>query len=623
MARDRPLAESLPSLARTLVRLRPYLARRRGVLLSSLVSMFAAVGLRLLEPWPLKLVFDEVLGPALGIASGAGLAALELHRDVLLLGICAVLVLVTALRAGAQYLNRVGFAKLGNGVVGELRQDLFRHLQDLPLSFHDKARTGDTVVRVINDVNLLRDVAVTAVLPLTASLLTLAGMWGLMLWLDWRLTLMAAAVLPLVALRGFSLSRRIQGAARKQRARQSDLATSAVESMGSIKNVQALALEGDFLDRFGARSASSLAQDVKTARLSASLGRTVDVLLALATALVLGFGARQAMAGVVTPGELLIFLTYLRRAFNPVQDLAKYAGRLAKASAAGERVLELLEREAEIVDAPGAVVAPRLRGEIGFEAVHFEYEEGRSVLTGLDLEVEAGKRFALVGPSGIGKSTTLDLLLRLREPRGGRVLVDGRDVRSYTRESLRSQVAIVLQDSLLFRGTVADNIALGARSCSREEVVAAARIANAHGFIERLPQGYETEIGERGVNLSGGEKQRIAIARAAIRRAPLLLLDEPTTGLDGASRRAVVEALWRLAADHTTLLVSHDLELCSGCDEIAYLEGGRIVERGSHRDLMELGARYSRMFRLQVERRPVLLEGGHVPSESERAVVSR
>jgi ATP-binding cassette subfamily B protein len=305
------------------------------------------------------------------------------------------------------------------------------------------------------------------------------------------------------------------------------------------------------------------------------------------------------LRGALSPGDLLVFLAYLKTAFRPVRDLAKHTGRLAKSTAAGERVLDLLARTPDVRDLPGAVAAPQLCGRVRFEGVGFAYEAGHPVLAGVDFEVEAGRRVALVGPSGIGKSTLVRLILRLYDPCVGRVLIDGHDVREYTLASLRSRAAVVLQDSVLFAASARDNIAYGAPGASSEEVEAAARLANAHDFIRALPRGYDTDLGERGVTLSHGQRQRIAIARAAVRRAPLLILDEPTTGLDEENQRAVVEALERLAAGRTTFLVTHDLSLAARADEIFYLEGGRILERGSHADLMRAGGRYAALHRLQ------------------------
>jgi ATP-binding cassette subfamily B protein len=339
---------------------------------------------------------------------------------------------------------------------------------------------------------------------------------------------------------------------------------------------------------------------VKAKRLAASLERSVDLLTAIAGALVLFYGTRLVLRKELTAGALLVFLAYLKNAFRPIQEFAKYTARLGKAAAAGERVLDLLQHVPEIRDLPGAVQAPAFRGTIRFENVSFAYENGQSLLRDVDVEVLPGQRIALVGPSGSGKSTLVSLVLRLYDPQHGRVLIDGRDIREFTLESLRSQISAVLQDNLLFASSVRENIAHGAPDASPEAIIASAKLANAHEFVMTLPQGYDTVLGERGVTLSQGQRQRLAIARAAIRKAPILILDEPMTGLDKHNERAVVESLERLDYGCTTFLITHDMRHAARASSILYLEGGRILERGTHTELLGANGRYAALFRLQV-----------------------
>jgi ATP-binding cassette subfamily B protein len=313
---------------------------------------------------------------------------------------------------------------------------------------------------------------------------------------------------------------------------------------------------------------------------------------------VLYFGALLVLNDELTAGALVVFLTYLKNAMKPVRDFAKYTGRLAKATAAGERILDVFEREPDIADRPGAVTAARLSGHVEFDAVTFAYEAGPPVLHSVGIEARPGERVALVGSSGSGKSTLVNLLLRLYETQSGSVRVDGRDVDEYTLESLRSNIAVVLQDTLLFAASIRENIGYGNPEASSDDVERAARLANAHEFILGLPEGYDTVVGERGVTLSGGQRQRIAIARAAIRRAPILILDEPTTGLDDENARQVTDALENVATRATTFLVTHDLRQVARADQIVYLEHGRVVERGSHASLMRSGGRYAALVRL-------------------------
>ena len=597
------LRQVLPGARRLVVRFWPLWRGQRGLIAAAFATLIGGVAMRLLEPWPLKFVFDYVLQTS--TRRGGRLPDVEFVRALdpsrILLLAAAGVVTVVGLRAVADYFTTVLFATIGNRVMARVRDDTYRHVQRLPMSFHTGARGGDLILRVIGDVNQMRDAVVTAVLPLVANVLVLAGMWGVMFWLHARLALLALCVTPLLSLRTVRLGYRIRDAARVQRQRQGAMASTAAESIGAIKVVQALSLEDAFADEFSRRNNDSRKQDVKTARLSARLERGVDVLIACATAAVLYYGTLLALRGALSPGELIVFLAYLRKAFNPVQDFAKYTGRLAKATAAGERVLDLLDRTQEVCDLPGAAPAPPLRGHVRLEGVTFAYEaDGRPALRDLSFEVRPGQRVALVGPSGGGKSTIVSLLLRLYDPQAGRVTVDGRDVREYTLDSLRRQVSIVLQESVLFARSVRENIAHGAPGATPADVEAAARVANAHEFILALAQGYDTVLGERGVTLSGGQRQRIAIARAAVRRAPIVVYDEPTTGLDKENERDVIAALERLAEGRTTVLVSHDLRLVSRCDLILYIDGGRILEAGSHDDLIAAGGPYAHIWRVRL-----------------------
>jgi len=395
------------------------------------------------------------------------------------------------------------------------------------------------------------------------------------------------------------MGKRINEVARLQRKREGAMAVTASETILAIKTIQAFSLESAFEDQFSKQSEKNLKQDVKAKRLAAGLERSVDLLTAIAGALVLFYGTRLVLNKELSAGALLVFLAYLKNAFRPIQEFAKYTGRLGKATAAGERVLDLLQHIPEIRDLPGAVPAPVFRGEARFENVHFQYDDGRPVLKEINVDIKPGQCVAVVGPSGSGKSTLVSLVLRLYDPQQGRILLDGRDIRQFTLASLRSQISTVLQDNLLFAATVRENIAYGASAAAPEEVEAAARLANAHDFIAALPKGYDTVLGERGVTLSQGQRQRIAIARAAIRNAPILILDEPMTGLDKKNEQAIMESLQRLERDRTTFLITHDLRHANWADLIIVMEGGRVLERGTHEELLAAEGQYASMCRLQ------------------------
>src|SRR5438034_623658 len=478
MSSPKPLPQGLPSLWRILKYFWPHARQYRALITGSLAALFAEVALRLLEPWPIKFIFDHILGSKISSHTAMPEVLKSLDTTSLLTLAALAVITFTALRALASYWQTIGFTLIGNRSLAKVRAQLYRHVQYLSLSFHTRARTGDLVVRMMGDVGMLQDVAVTAFLPLIGKALIVAGMIGLMFFMNWKLALIAAAVLPLFWLRSVSLGRRLREVAKRQRRQEGALAAQFTESLNAIKTVQALSLEESFARAFTEVSEKNLRQDVKGKRLSAALERSLDVLIALATALVLW----------------------------------------------------------------------------------------------------CGTRLALVGPSGGGKSTLLSLVLRLYDPQRGRVLIDGRDIREFTLESLRAQISVVLQDNVLFAASVRDNIACAAPGAASEQIFAAARLANAHEFIAALPQGYDTILGERGVTLSQGQRQRLAIARAAIRRAPILILDEPTTGLDKKNETSVLQALNRLRAEQTTFLITHDLSQALNADVILYLENSRIVE---------------------------------------------
>ena len=601
MARSQKLKDNLPGLWRISQYFWPHARQYRGLMAASLFALLAEIGLRLLEPWPLKLVFDRVIGQG-GRDRLSFLAKLDGLEPMELLGWAALgVVVITGLRAVASYWQTVGFAQIGNRVLRKIRAQLYRHVQYLSLSFHTGARTGDLVVRVIGDVGMLQDVIVSALLPLVARGLVIVGMLVLMFCMNWRLALIALAVFPLFWMRSLQLGHRIRELAQKQRRQEGAMAATAAESINAIKTVQALSLEETFAETFAGDSEKSLKEDVKGKRLAASLERSVDVMVALATALVLWAGTRLVLSGAITAGDLLVFLAYLKSAYRPVQDFAKYTTRIAKAAAAGERVIDLLERVPDVRDAPDSVRAPALRGHVRFQGVNFAYEPDRPALENIEFDILPGDRVAIVGPSGGGKSTLVSLVLRLYEPQQGRVLIDGEDIRRFTLESLRAQVSVVLQDNILFAASIRENIAFGARGVDAEAIENAARLANAHEFITALPQGYDTVVGERGVTLSHGQRQRITIARAAVRRAPILILDEPSTGLDKKNERTVLEALDRLNQGCTTFLITHDLAQAAHANLILYLEGGQIVERGTHEELLRANGRYAALHSLHLK----------------------
>jgi ATP-binding cassette subfamily B protein len=576
---------------------RSEIKREQRLMWISAGTVLAGVLFRILEPWPLKFIYNAVF---LNHKYGLSLNLLRGLAPGTQVAIFAVsMIALTGLAATFEYLSTVAMGVAASRILADIRGKLFQHLANLSVSFHGRNRTGDLVTHVTYDVDRMREVIISALLPLLTNVLTLTAMVGVMFWMNWLLGCIVAVAFPVFFFVVSRLTARIKEIAREQRVREGAVASTTAETIGSIRIVQALSLQTKFMDIFSAANRKSLQTGNQVQQLSAGLERTTDLLATSTAAVVLWFGARNVLEGRLTPGDLIVFVTYLRVGFKPVRQLAKYLGQIARALASGDRILELLATPLEIQDSVDSVPAPRFAGHIRFENVSFEYEPQRMALRNVSFEVKPGQKALLVGPSGSGKSTIASLLLRLYDPHEGRILIDGRDICSYTIESLRSQISIVMQDSPLFALSVRDNIAFGATGRSFEEITEAARIANAHGFIMQMPKQYDTVLGERGATLSGGQRQRVAIARAAIRQAPIIILDEPTTGLDRKNEREVSAAFDRLSEKSTTLLITHDLQSAQHADLVLFLSEGRIVERGTHQSLMGLDREYAAMVHRQ------------------------
>ena len=599
-SKEKDLKTVLPGIRRVLSKFAPYIRQQQFLIGGSLVALLADTAFRLLEPWPLKFIFDRILVPNGETGSLQIIWGEDISPMLLLTFFAFSLVAIAALRGIVGYLSKLGIALATVRILAEVRCQLFSHLQRLSLSFHHQFKSGDLITRVTADIERLRSVMLNAILPFLTNFLALIGMMGVMLWLNWELALIVIALLPLSLLLVQTLVVRIRQAARRHRKLEGVLASTASETIGAIKVVQALALHDALENTFWEQNQENLNQSTKSLQLSALLYRTVQVLIALVIALVLWRGSQLVLHKSLTPGDLLIFVNYLKDSYGPpMRKLANQIGQIAKAAASGERVVDILEYEPHVRDLPRAKKAHPFFGAVRLEDVSFGYEPNHRILHNLSFEVQPGQQVAIVGPSGSGKSTLMSLLLRLYDPNSGRILIDGQDIREYKLKSLRQQISVVLQESILFAASVRENIAYGKLGATKCEIERAAHLANAHDFILDLPQGYDTILGERGATLSGGQRQRISIARAAIRQAPIVILDEPTTGLDRASEQSVNTAFERLTQDKTTFIISHDLEAVRNADLILYLEGGRILERGTHSQLMGLRGHYATLYQLQ------------------------
>ena len=576
----------------------PQVAPQWRLLGGAVACGIGAVAMQLLRPWPLKLVFDRILLPGgpgrLDLPVLAGLS-----DDRLLLALCAGLLGIALLWGLLSYGQVFLTARAGQAMVYALRERAHAHLQRLSLGFHQRRRKGDLLMRLTGDINVLRDMMVDAMVQGVTAVLLLGTMLAILLAMDWRLAVVVMALLPALAATTFRFSGRIRAAAQRQRKQEGRIAAAVSETLHGVRLIQAFGGERfrDKLFRRGNRR--SLRAGLRTTRLEASMARLVELLLAAGTAAVFWYGVRRVQAGALSAGDLLVFISYAHSSFKPLRRLARVSSRTAKAMVCAGRVRELLREPLEVRDRPDAKRLRRCRGAIELDRVRFAYPGGGRVLNRVDLAVEPGSFVGIVGPSGAGKSTLLALLLRLFDPQRGRVRLDGKDLRRYRLSSLREQMAVVMQEPFLFGDTVRENITFGRPDASEIDILRAAKQAEAYRFIARLPEGIDTSIAEAGASLSAGQRQRLAIARAFLRQAPILLLDEPATGLDAAAEGKVLAALERLRADRTTLMVSHKLSAVSAADQIVVVRRGRIRERGDHASLLAAGGWYARTWRAQ------------------------
>ncbi len=582
----------------------PLLRPFRLQLCWAVIAMVLDALLTVLRPWPLKVVIDHVLAHKsthLPLLAG-WLDHTSLSRLDFLYGACAATLLIALGTGLLTYSFTRILGDVGQRFVFLLRSDLFAHMQRLSLRFHDHQRIGDLISRLTSDMQAIQDIIANGAILLVSNACLLAGMLVLMFWLNWQFALAALSGAPLLLWTIFRYTGRIKTATRAARASDGLLGSVAQETLASIRIVQGLAREEQQHERFQTQSRNSLHAYLESVRYQAGVAPFVDVLAAVGLVVVMWYGATHVLAGTLTTGDVVIFFAYVTNLYSPMKALARLSYALNRASVGAERIAEVLCIHKEISDRKDARSVSRLRGSIEFRDVSFYYESGQPVLSHIHLKIAPGEKVAIVGATGEGKSTLVSLIPRLYDPSDGTVYIDGEDIRTYTVQSLREQISLVLQDSLLFSGTIRDNIAFGRSSASKEEIIAAARTANADEFIQQLPDGYETMVSERGTTLSGGQKQRIAIARAILRDTPILILDEPATGLDGATKRKVVEALERAAAGRTTIIITHDLTPIRFTDRIIVLEEGQIKEEGTHTELLSHNGRYVHLLQLAVDR---------------------
>lgn len=571
------------------------------MLVLAFIAVLGEAGTDLLEPWPLKIVFDYVFGTKHMPAWMSGLIGGTFGLNKVAILHFAVLAVIVIAAAGAlsSYAEKYLTTSVGQWVMHDLRSVLYHHIQRLSLAYHDHKPAGDLISTVTADIDSIQDFISQALLGILVNVLTLVGMLTVMFYLNWRFTLIALSITPFLFLVVYTYTRRIKQASRALRKKEGEVVSVVAEVLGSIRVVKAFAREDYEEARLAQQSLENVEIALRARSLKAKLAPVVQVIVAVGTCLVLWYGVNLVLSEQMTSGSLLVFLLYLGKMYKPMRDLSKMTDTMSKAAVGYERIRAVIETENEVRNLPGARKAPALKGAIEFEHVDFGYDKRYPTLTDVNLRVEPGQLAALVGPTGAGKSTITGLIGRFYDPQKGVVKIDGEDIRKYKMKSLRRQMSFVLQETLLFRAPIWQNIAYGKPEATREEILRAAELANADEFIKNMPQQYDTMVGEKGVTLSGGQRQRIAIARAIIRNSPILILDEPTSGLDAASEELVFEALGRLMEGRTTIVIAHRLATIRRADVIFVIDHGTVVERGTYEQLIAAGGLFAKLHEIQ------------------------
>ncbi|HXW63076.1 MAG TPA: ABC transporter ATP-binding protein [Candidatus Acidoferrales bacterium] len=583
--------------------LKPYRLGLTVILVAMLLQMVASVA----APWPLKVILDNVVGehklpPRLDhflqpFISGG--------RKMQIAAAAAIaVVLIALLGAIASYVSSYYTTSVGQWVGNDLRLRTYHHLQQLSLNYYGAHDMGTLLSTLTADVQTIQGFASSSTLGMLVDLLTIVGMLGIMFWMNWDFSLIAVAVTPFMLLLISHLRKAIKKAQKEVRKQQSNIVAVVQQGLQSMKVVTAFGRQDLEQMELSEVSKATVDAALKARRVKALLSPTVTVVVALCTGFVLWRSSSLILRGVMTAGELTVFLSYLSQFFKPVKDLATMTNTIAQTAVAVDRVRALLEADDVIPEKSGAQDPGALKGDIEFDHIAFGYQKDAPVLKDVSFKIKAGEMVGVVGPTGTGKSTIVSLIPRFYDPGGGRVLVDGVDVRDYKLQGLRGQIAYVLQETVLFRGTVAENIAYGKGGATRDEIEAAAKLANADEFIAKMPQGYDTMVGDRGDTLSGGQRQRIGIARAIIRNNPILILDEPTAALDTESERLVIEALERLMKGRTVITIAHRLSTIRDANKILVLKDGVLAEEGSHQELLARGGVYAELYHIQFDKMP-------------------
>lgn len=576
-------------------RILPYLRPYRLPFIVALSQVFMISALELLKPWPLKLIIDNVLGDK---PMPWGLAGAVTPQEFLILA-CVGIVIIYLFLGGLTLANNYTTIKIGQRMVNDLRRDLYSHLQRLSLAFHSRRQVGDLLYRVTADTYAIQSLTMNGIFPIVTALVLLIGMFAVMIRIDWVLTLLALSVCPALLLSISLLSGRISAAAMDARQQESEVYSVVQRAMSAMRIIQAFTKEEEEHRKFMDASQESLGASLRLYTLQTFYSGVINVVMAIGTAFVVWVGAQHVLSGQITVGEIIVFTTYLASLYAPINTISQTWGIIQGAKVGVQRAFEILEVERDLPDGTRVFPASGARGEIHYEGVAFHYLEEQPVLKGIDLHVHPGQKVAIVGPTGVGKSTLVSLLPRFYDPLAGRVRIDGTDVREFQLNALRRQIGMVLQPPLVFPISVRDNIAYGRPEASMEEVEEAARLARIHDSIQRLPQKYDTVVGEQGATLSEGERQRITIARAILRNAPILILDEPTSSVDAETEALIMEGLNQLTADRTTFIIAHRLSTVRRADIILVLRHGEVIEQGGFEELIRRGGYFASLHRTQ------------------------
>jgi subfamily B ATP-binding cassette protein MsbA len=581
---------------------RPY----RGWLSIVFGAMLIETAMSLAAPWPLKIILDNVVGRHKLPELLSWLRDFSFGEQTMALAGVAALgaVLIAAIGAVAGYIDNYYTESVAQYVANDLRQRVYHHLQRLSLQYFDSHKIGNLLSTITSDVSTIQSFASTALLSILIDLLTIIGMLSLMLYLNFDFALVAVGVTPFLLLFVTRFKKAVKNATHEVRKHQSDLVGVVQQGLESVRTVKAFGRQEMEEGRLQDVSMESVQAALKARRVKSLLSPIVSVTVSLCVAFVLWRGAGLILSDAMTIGALTVFLSYLNKFFKPVQDMAKMTNVIAQASVGLERIQAILETDTIIPQKPDALDPGTLKGEIVFEHVAFAYDPAAPVLRDINLVIKPGQRIGVCGPTGGGKSTVLSLIPRFYDPTSGRVLIDGVNVTDYKLDQLREQIGFVLQDTVLFAGTVRDNIAYGRPDATPEEIIAAAKMANAHEFISQMPHGYDSTVGERGLTLSGGQRQRLGIARAIVRNSPILILDEPTAALDTESEQTVMEALERLMQGRTVITIAHRLSTIRDADQIVVLKGGVVAEQGTHNELVALDGTYAELYRIQAGATP-------------------